>query len=119
MDRVPQVWLYPKGKKGPPFPIDLTPQADDIRDFVKMVCCHPARSPVAVHRRGLCVCLTAGALATQIRKACEIPKEEREMEAEYQAAAARFKAAVRKLPTTLKAAVEELNRGAAALEALV
>lgn len=48
-----------------------------------------------------------------------MPKEEREMEAEYEAAARRFKLAVRKLPSTLKPAVEELTRAAAALEALV
>lgn len=90
VDKVPQVWLFPKGKKGPPFPIDLTTQAADVRDLVKM-----------------------------IRKACEMPKEEREMEAEYEAAARRFKLAVRKLPSTLKPAVEELTRAAAALEALV
>lgn len=37
VDKVPQVWLFPKGKKGPPFPIDLTTQAADVRDLVKMV----------------------------------------------------------------------------------
>ena len=62
----PTVWLYPKGKKGPPFPIDLSKESGDVHLFVK-----------------------------SLRLACEKPKETRLQEAEYVTAAKRFKAAVR------------------------
>jgi len=83
----PTVWLFPKGKKGPPFPIDLSKESSDIHLFVK-----------------------------SLRLACEKPKEERAKEPEYVAAAKRFKAAVRALEGTMAPAVKELNEASARLE---
>ena len=32
----PTVWLYPKGKKTPPYPIDLSKESADVHLFVKV-----------------------------------------------------------------------------------
>ena len=85
----PTVWLYPKGKKGPPFPIDLSKESGDVHLLVK-----------------------------SLRLACEKPREQRSEEAEYVQAAKRFKAAVRGLKGSMAAAVKQLNAASAELEKL-
>jgi len=85
----PTVWIYPKGKKEPPYPLDFTEEAKDPHQFVK-----------------------------NLRLATGKLKEEREFEDEYVRAAKRFKDAVRKLEGSLKPAVKELEEAAKRLEAL-
>ena len=84
-----RVWLYPKGMKGPPFPIDLSKESGDVHLLVK-----------------------------SLRLACEKPREQRSEEAEYVQAAKRFKAAVRGLKGSMAAAVKQLNAASAELEKL-
>ena len=86
---LPTVWLYPKGKKSPPYPVDLSRESGDIHLLLKAV-----------------------------RLICSKPRVQREKEAEYVSAAARFKAAVRALKHTMGPAAKELNEAAERLEKL-
>jgi protein disulfide-isomerase A1 len=85
----PTVWLYPKGKKDPPYPIDLSKESGDVHLLVK-----------------------------SLRLACQKPREERSQEVEYVKAAKRFKAAVRGLKGSMAPAIKHLNAASAELEKL-
>ena len=89
IEAFPTVWLFPKGKKEPPYPIDLSRESADPHLLVKA-----------------------------LRLACDKPKQERQHEAAYVAAATRFKHAVRALEGSLQPAVAELNEAAERLEKL-